>query len=155
MEKLFNDTLILLSNDKLVWLVVWLIIGDIIFGTLRACKYRKFNSSVGIDGMIRKCTMLVALGGTAVIDAMFDINFIGFAEQFLKGISFTHIGICEFFAIFFAIFEALSILKNWTILGIWLPVKFRLAVYEWVKNMTDELPKEFVEEMENILSVNG
>ena len=155
MEKLFVDTLNLLVNDKLVLLVVWLIIGDTVFGTLRACKYRKCNSCVGIDGIIRKVTMLVALGGTAVIDTLFGINFIGFAKQFLQGIGLTHIGLCEFFAIFFAIFEALSIIKNWTILGIWLPNKLRLSIYEWIKNMTDELPKEFVEDMERILSVNG
>lgn len=155
MEKLFTDTLTLLVNDKLVLLVVWLIIGDTIFGTLRACKYRKFNSCVGIDGIIRKITMLVALGGTAVIDTMFGINFISFAKQFLNGTGFNHLGLCEFFAIFFAIFEMLSILKNLTILGIWLPSKFRLAVYEWVKNMTNELPEEFIDEMERILSVNG
>ena len=154
MTNLINGTINLLIHDKLILLVVWLIIGDTIFGTLRACKYRKFNSCIGIDGIIRKMTMLIALGGIAVIDVMFNINFISFAKQYLNGIGLTHIGLCEFFAIFFSMYEVLSILKNWTILGIWLPIKFRLAIYEWIKNMTSELPEEFVDEMETILSGN-
>ena len=143
---IINKAVQILTHDKFILLVVWLLIGDTILGVLRAFKEHKLNSCVGIDGVIRKIAMLVSLIGLTVIDVLFEINTIGFLpEQVKNTIGVSKVGLCEFFALCLTFFEALSILKNWTILGIWLPKKLKTAIYSWLKNMTDELPKEFLE----------
>ena len=50
MEKLLME----LATNLIIELVVIAVVMDTIFGAGRAIKYRCFNSSVGIDGAIRK-----------------------------------------------------------------------------------------------------
>ena len=51
---------ILINNDglKILGIVITL---DTIFGILRAIKERNINSCIGIDGIIRKVGMLIAV----------------------------------------------------------------------------------------------
>ena len=50
-----------LSGNVVFKLVLIAVVMDTIFGAGRAIKYHKFNSSVGIDGAIRKISMLLSL----------------------------------------------------------------------------------------------
>ena len=42
-------------------LLLLIIVMDIVFGVIRAIKEKKLNSTIGIDGMIRKVAMITAM----------------------------------------------------------------------------------------------
>lgn len=130
-----------LASKIIIELVIVAIVMDTIFGICRAIKYHSFNSSVGIDGAIRKISMLISLVFLAVIDKLIHINLIGFIPEevrnFLPG--FSTIGLAEFFGILYLSYEIVSILKNMTLCG--LPVKkLWIAVRKFLGKYTEELP---------------
>lgn len=116
---------------------------DTVFGFMRAVRERKWNSSVGIDGAIRKISMLACMTFMVVLDRVCGFNLIQIFPkeviQFLTKITLTHVGFSEFFGILFVSYECVSILKNMTLCG--LPVKW---VWAWadtfLRKYTDELP---------------
>ena len=55
-EKYFNC---LLENISFKLLLIFIVF-DIIFGILRAIKEKEINSTIGIDGMIRKVGMIIS-----------------------------------------------------------------------------------------------
>ena len=57
MEELFKGIVI----STLVYGVILAISADTFFGVLRGLKEHKFNSGIGIDGVIRKAGMLGSL----------------------------------------------------------------------------------------------
>lgn len=116
---------------------------DTIFGLMRAIKQRKWNSSTGINGAIRKVSMLACMAFMVVLDAACGFNLIKVfptdVQQILNTIMLTHIGFAEFFGILFVAYEAVSILKNMYLCG--LPVKWVWAkAYNFLHTYTDELP---------------
>lgn len=130
-----------LQND-IIQVVILAIVMDTFFGILRAIKQKKFNSSFGIDGVIRKAAMAVSICFFLVLDAIANINFIGFIpEEARKYIMGGQIGAAEFFGVIYIAYEVVSILKNMALCG--LPVKgIWKKVREWLGQYTDELPKE-------------
>ncbi|MBR1703081.1 MAG: phage holin family protein [Lachnospiraceae bacterium] len=127
------------ANNKMILLVIIGVIIDTIFGVLRAIKWKKFNSSVGIDGAIRKAGMLVSLIFFQAIDILVHINLIGFIPEEVRSYIGGSIGLTEFFAILYIAYEVTSILKNMALCG--LPVKHVWeAVSKFLSKYTDELP---------------
>lgn len=129
-----------LAHNTIVQLVVIAIVMDTIFGVGRAVKQRCFNSSVGIDGAIRKIAMLISIVFLAVVDTLVHINLISFipegARSYLPG---GNIGLAEFFGILYLAYEIVSILKNMTLCG--LPVKkLWKTVQKALSKYTSELP---------------
>lgn len=126
-------------NNKDIQLLCIFIVLDVIFGFLRSIKERKTNSTIGIDGIIRKTGMIVTIVITILIDYIAGIDLIGFIPEKIK----TYLGIekCGVTLVFnslYVIFESLSILKNMRRCG--LPFPYRL------KKLLDKLLKEFTEE---------
>lgn len=122
MEHIIKPAFVSLSASRLFKLVIVLIIMDIIFGSLRAIKEKKFNSSVGIDGMIRKAGMLLSLFFLVYVDDILDMNLIGFIpDSVLIYLPINSVGVMEFFAFVYSIYETISVLKNMTLSG--LPTK--------------------------------
>lgn len=127
-------------------LVVVVIVFDTVLGFFRSVKEKKTNSTIGIDGMIRKASMLVCLVFLVCLDFLLDINLISWLPDSIldvfKVINLNCIGISDVFSLLFVIFELLSILKNWSLMG--LPM-FK-GVNDWINNFldtfTEELPKE-------------
>lgn len=116
---------------------------DTIFGLGRAIKHHKWNSSAGIDGAIRKISMLACMTFMVMLDAICGFNLIKvFPEDvtsMLLQIGLDHVGFAEFFGILFVAYECVSILKNMTLCG--LPVKWVWAwTYNFLHKYTDELP---------------
>lgn len=116
------------------------IIMDTVFGVIRAIKERKFNSSAGIDGAIRKVAMIVSIVFLAVADMILTINLIGFIPEEVRAyIGVEVVGLADFFGLLYLAYECVSILKNMTLCG--LPLK---KVWEYVQKFlgkyTDELP---------------
>ena len=115
------------------------IVLDCILGVLRAIKERKFNSCIGIDGLVRKFAMLVTYVGTKIIDSIVLINLIGFIPQKLR--EFVHLeyaGISDLFLILFIAFEALSILKNLT--------RLKLPFFKGVQHKLEEFLETYTDE---------
>lgn len=131
-----------LAHNTIIQLVVVAVVMDTLFGAGRALKRHKFNSSVGIDGAIRKISMLVSLVFLAVIDGLVHINLIGFIPEEARAYfpqSISTIGLAEFFGLLYLCYEVVSILKNMALCG--LPVKkLWETVRKFLGKYTEELP---------------
>lgn len=131
-----------LAHNKIIQLVVIAVVMDTIFGALRALKKHKFNSCVGIDGAIRKISMLVSIVFLAALDILVHINLIGFIPEEVRNYfpqSISTIGLAEFFGLLYLCYEVVSILKNMTLCG--LPVKkLWEVVRKFLGKYTEELP---------------
>lgn len=142
---LIEKILGLFMNNRIVQLVVVAVIFDSIFGITRAIRERKFNSCFGIDGAIRKISMIVSLCGLIVVDCLVRVNLIGFLpDEVRQIIGVDTIGTADFFGLLYICYEVVSILKNMYLCG--LPVK---GVWSTVKNIlsnyTDELPDDEID----------
>lgn len=148
-----------LAHNTIIQLVVIAVVMDTLFGDGRALKQHKFNSSVGIDGAIRKISMLVSLVFLAVIDRLVHINLIGFIPEEARAYfpqSISTIGLAEFFGLLYLCYEVVSILKNMVLCG--LPVKkLWEAVRKFLGKYTEELPdteeQDAREEQQKIIAV--
>lgn len=140
---LMNDFIALLSNNSLIKLLLLAVVLDTILGVGRAIKYHKFNSSVGIDGAIRKVMMLVSAGVLMLADLIIHINLVGFIDdQYLKVIGLEKVGMCELFCLLFVVYEAVSILKNMLLCGLPIPRRVREWLLKFLDDMTAELPDD-------------
>ena len=136
MEKL----VMYVTQHKVITLVVLAILFDLFIGILLACKTKKVNSAIGIDGMIRKVGMLGSIVFLVFVDYLLGFNLVGWVPTtILEVIRLKEIGISDLFGLLFACFEMLSIIKNWTLLG--LPM-FK-GVNEWCENFLENFTNEF------------
>lgn len=135
-----------LHNHTTIIIVVVAVVFDTLLGFFLSIKDKKTYSSIGIDGMIRKVSMLACVVFLVCLDFILHINLIGWLpEQILQIFKIVHmdnIGISDVFSVLFVVFELLSILKNWALMG--LPM-FK-GVNEWIEKFletfTEELPKK-------------
>ena len=136
------------AGNKFIMLVLLAIVGDTLFGCFRAIKEHKFNSNFGIDGAIRKASMVAAILFFVFVDYIVRINLIGFIPQEIREyLKVQSIGMTEFFALLFIAYEAVSIIKNMVLCG--LPVKkVWLYLKTFLSKYTDELPDSDELEME-------
>lgn len=74
MDMLFSNYLHTLTGNLFVRLVLWCVVLDTALGCLRAVKYRKWNSSVGIDGGIRKVAMVLSVLFLVLVDDMVGVD---------------------------------------------------------------------------------
>ncbi len=141
MEKVV-EIILELKNNPIVKAVVVFIVMDTIFGVGRAIKEGQFNSCVGIDGAIRKISMLVSLMFLGVLDQIMEINLIGFIPEEVINylpLSMRDIGIASLFGLLYLCYEIVSVLKNMSLCG--LPVKrIWITVQKVLGKYTDELP---------------
>lgn len=144
---MFFDSLLNSKGFKILLIVICL---DCFFGILRAIKQHKLNSSIGIDGIIRKCGMIVATIFIKMIDYLVDLDFLGFIPLGVKEVLNiqNQFGIGSLFALLFIIFEALSVLKNMVICKLPIPKKLQKWLEKALLEFTTEI-KEESEEKEN------
>ena len=123
--------------------VVLAIAMDTFLGCLRAAKYHKWNSSVGIDGAIRKVAMVVSGGILMLADLLIHVNLLAFVpEEYVHYLGIQKLGMCEFFCLLFTACECLSVLKNMVLCGLPVPKKIEGWLRDFLVNMTSELPAE-------------
>lgn len=133
----------LIVNNHSIQLLVMFISLDVIFGFLRSIKEHKTNSTIGIDGIIRKTGMMITIVSTIVIDKMVGIDLIAFIPTELK--NYLNIGTCGITLLFnslYIIFEILSIMKNMRRCNIPLPAKLNIYLDKLLKEFTDEIKEE-------------
>ena len=145
MEKILS----LLANNSFIKLLLIAVTLDTILGVLRAIKEHKFNSCAGIDGAIRKAAMLLSVCLLMAADVIMHINILFMIpESYIKILGIQKMGICEFFALLFILYEGVSILKNMTLCGLPVPSKAKRWIQKFLEDMTEELPEGTVEQLE-------
>ena len=131
----------LASNSFVKMLLVGICL-DTVLGVLRAVKEHKFNSTVGIDGAIRKVAMLASVCALMVIDVIMSINLLFMVpEEYIEVLGIEKLGVCEFFALLFVLYECVSILKNMTLCGLPVPARIQRWIRKFLEDMTEELPE--------------
>lgn len=131
------------SNGLKVLLI--LVVLDSIFGVLRALRQKKFNSNIGIDGLIRKFGMLISVVFFMLIDLIEAVNFIGFIPEEARSIiGIETVGVSTMFIILYIVYESLSILKNMIKCKLPIPKKFQ----SWLEKVFNKYTKELEEEKE-------
>ena len=127
-----------LFNNKLIQVLVIFIVLDVIFGILGSIKQKKTNSTIGIDGIIRKIGMLFSIAGCVILDKVVEIDLVFFLPEQIKGY-FGSIGIASLFAIIYCLFETLSIFKNMMRCKIPLPKKLKKYIEKLLEEFTNEV----------------
>ena len=127
-----------LINNKLIQCLVIFIVLDVIFGILGSIKQHKTNSTIGIDGIIRKIGMLFSIAGCVVLDEIVEIDLVFFLPEQLKEY-IGSIGIASLFSIIYCLFETLSIFKNMIRCKIPLPSKLKKYIEKLLKEFTNEV----------------
>lgn len=110
------------------------------YGILRAIKEKKINSCIGIDGIIRKVSMLISIVILSLIDKIIKIDLIGFIPEIIKTtLNLGQVGISTLFIILFVLFEILSILKNMVLCKLPIPKKLQTQLENIMKEFTSEI----------------
>ena len=133
-----KDYLILLTDSKGMKVLIIIIVLDVIFGVLRAIREKGLNSTIGIDGIIRKVGMIISIIFSIFIDKIVNINLVGFIPENLKQYV-GKVGVADLFIILYIIFEILSILKNM--------IKCKMPIPKKLQNFLEKLLKEFTSEI--------
>ena len=145
---MMDKIITLLSSNSFVKILLIAVALDTILGVLRAIKEHKFNSCVGIDGAIRKAGMLLSVGFLMATDVIMHINVLSMVpEEYVQILGIDKMGICKFFSLLFILYELVSILKNMTLCGLPVPTKIKKWIQKFLDDMTEELPKEAVQEL--------
>lgn len=145
---MMDKIITLLSSNSFVKILLIAVALDTILGVLRAIKEHKFNSCVGIDGAIRKAGMLLSVCFLMATDVIMHINVLSMVpEEYIQILGIDKMGICEFFSLLFILYELVSILKNMTLCGLPVPTKIKKWIQKFLDDMTEELPKEAVQEL--------
>ena len=139
MNNFIND----IGGNPIVKLFVIALLLDIFLGSIRAIKEKSWNSTVGINGMLRKAGMIVTILFLGLADGVMNFNMLSFVSQdILNAISLQKVGLCEFFGIMFILYEATSCLKNMAIIDIPISKPLNKKLQEWLKKMTSELDNQ-------------
>lgn len=140
---MINQILQLLSGNICLKIVALMVVLDSMLGGLRALKEQRLNSNCGINGAIRKIAMLTCVTMLVVLDRLLHINVIAYVpEPILNTIGISKVGLVEFFSILFALYEAVSIMKNMVLCELPVPRKFQTAIQKFLTEMTEEEVKK-------------
>ena len=127
------------SNPIIVAMLIFIGL-DIFLGSIRAIKEGKWNSTVGINGMLRKIAMIGCIFFLAIFDKLFNLNLLGFVpENILNVINLERVATCELFGIMFTLYEVTSVLKNAVLCELPVPKGWREKTEKILKEMTTEL----------------
>lgn len=130
---------IMLHNKGLQLLIIFIVL-DVIFGVLRAIREGKLNSSIGIDGIIRKVGMIITICVSILVDMIVSVDLIGFIPENIKVVlGLSKVGCSIIFNIIYIIFEILSIFKNMYKCKLPLPKKLKVFLEKMLKEFTSEI----------------
>ena len=130
----------IMVHNKGVQLLSIFIVLDVIFGVLRAIRERKLNSTIGIDGIIRKVGMIITISVSILVDMIVRVDLIGFIPENVKDVlGLSKIGVSMIFNILYIIFEILSIFKNMYRCKLPLPKKLNVFLEKMLKEFTSEI----------------
>ena len=126
-------------NNIIFYLLITTILLDIFLGSLRALKEKKWNSTVGINGILRKTAMIGSSIFLIIIDSILKIDLLFFIpKEITQTLKLNEVGISELFGIMFILYEITSILKNMVLCGLPIPKKIKTTIEKLLKNLTSE-----------------
>ena len=126
-------------NNIIFYLLVISILLDVFLGSIRAIKDRSWNSTVGINGILRKTAMIGSSIFLIVVDNILKIDLLFFVpDEVLNIFNISSIGIFELFGIMFILYESSSILKNMVVCGLPIPLKIKKIIEKFLSDMTNE-----------------
>lgn len=135
-----NDFISNLSENPIIKILIITLLLDVFYGSIRAIKEKKWNSTVGINGMLRKFGMIGSIIFLALADVCIDLDLLFFIpEDILKVVKLQRVGSCELFGIMFILYEITSVLKNMLLCGIPVPKGLKNKVEKLLNSMTTEL----------------
>ncbi len=127
-------------NNIIFYLLVISILLDVFLGSIRAIKERTWNSTVGINGILRKCAMIGSGVFLIVVDSILNIDLLFFVpDEILGFFGISFVGIFELFGIMFILYESSSILKNMVLCGLPIPSKIKIIIERFLSDMTSEV----------------
>lgn len=133
----------ILSKTNELKVLLILVVLDTIFGVLRSLREKRINSNIGIDGLIRKCGMLISVIFFIAVDLLMKINLIGFIPELVRNfIGLEEIGISTLFLYLFIIYEFISILKNMIKCKLPIPKKLQAFLENLFLKYTSELEEK-------------
>lgn len=135
------ENIINILNSKYIIKILLLLIAlDTVLGSIRALKEHKWNSTVGINGLLRKGAMIACAIAFIFLDYMLKINLLFFVpKEIANFLNLNNCGLNELFGIMFILYEATSILKNMVLCGLPIPAKLKEILEKALNNMTTEL----------------
>lgn len=126
-------------NNIIFYLLVTAILLDIFLGSLQALKEKKWNSTVGINGILRKTAMIGSSIFLIIIDSILKIDLLFFIpKEITNTLKLNEVGIFELFGIMFILYEITSILKNMVKCGLPIPKKIKTTIEKLLNNLTSE-----------------
>lgn len=92
-----------------ITIMIATIVLDTLLGGLRALKEHSWNSSVGINGAIRKIAMFLSVICLLFIDIYISIDLMAIVPDEIKSaLALKSVGLSDFFAILFSLYENCS-----------------------------------------------
>lgn len=138
MENLING----LSNNVIVKALIVALIFDIFLGSIRAIKEHKWNSTIGINGILRKVGMIGSILFLFITDIILKLDLVAFVpKEVIESIGIQTVGSCELFGIMFILYEVTSILKNM--------IKCDIPAPKWLKKKTEKILKDMTTELDD------
>lgn len=134
-QTLINNT----SNSPIVKILIIALLFDVFLGSLRAIKEKNWNSTIGINGMLRKAGMVGSVVFLALADVVICFNLIAWVPENIKQIfNLNSVGLCDLFGLMFLLYELTSVLKNAAIVGI-IGKKLSNKLQKILQKLTSEL----------------
>ncbi len=131
--------MILNFNNIIFYLLIATILLDVFLGSLRALKEKKWNSTVGINGILRKTAMIGSSIFLIIIDSILKIDLLFFIpKEITNTLKLNEVGIFELFGIMFILYEITSILKNMVKCGLPIPKRIKTTIEKLLNNLTSE-----------------
>lgn len=134
-QTLINNT----SNSPIVKIFIIALLFDVFLGSLRAIKEKNWNSTIGINGMLRKAGMVGSVVFLALADVVICFNLIAWVPENIKQVfNLNSVGLCDLFGLMFLLYELTSVLKNAAIVGI-IGKKLSNKLQKILQKLTSEL----------------
>lgn len=131
-----------LFGNIFVRLLLIAVCADMIFGSLRAIKYRCMNSCIGIDGATRKAGMVASVVLFTIMDVILRVDLMHWLpvdiQNAMNSVGIVKAGVTELFAILYILYEAISVLKNMLLCGLPVPAGIREKLTSLLGKWTDE-----------------
>ena len=127
-------------NNIIFNILIITVVLDVFLGSIRALKYKTWNSTFGINGILRKTSMIGSSVFLIILDSILNIDLLFFIpNNILEVLKLNKVGIFELFGIMFILYEITSILKNMVLCGLPIPNKLKKIVENALKQLTEEL----------------
>lgn len=126
-------------NNIIFYLLIISILLDVFLGSIRAIHDKSWNSTVGINGILRKTAMIGSSVFLIIVDHILNIDLLFFIpNEVSKFLCINSVGIFELFGIMFVLYESSSILKNMVLCGLPIPLKIKKTIEKFLSLMTNE-----------------